>query len=111
MKSMTSVAIRLATLTLAKLIDKRRITLAVVRLNITRASMNFQNVVTAGTRPTRPYRIEPYTIGGTTLKGRISKRTYKKYMSIYCPEISSCLLPWKRSRLKGNNIHLLWRYC
>lgn len=51
---MIKVPTRLATLVLAKAIDNRRITLAVVKLNSTSTRMNFQNVETSGTRPINP---------------------------------------------------------
>jgi hypothetical protein len=54
LKSMTKVPTKLATLELANVIDNRRITLAVVRLNSTSVNMNFQKAGTVGTRPTRP---------------------------------------------------------
>lgn len=72
---MTSVPTRLATLVLSKAIDSKRTTLAVVKLNSTSVSRNFQNVVTSGTKPTRLYTMPPKTKGGTSRNGRISKRT------------------------------------
>ena len=54
LKSMIRVPTRLATLVLAKAIDNRRITLAVVKLKSTSTRMNFQNVDTSGTRPINP---------------------------------------------------------
>ena len=54
LKSMINVPTRLATLTLAKAIESSNMTLAVAKLNRIRVSMNFQNVATSGTRPTRP---------------------------------------------------------
>lgn len=50
---MMSVPTKLATLVLANAIERSRMMLAVVRLNMTKVSMNFQNIGTAGTRPTR----------------------------------------------------------
>ncbi len=72
---MINVPTKLATLTLANAIESKRMTLAVARLKRMRVSMNFQNVATSGTRPTRPYMIDPKTSGGTTRSGSISKRT------------------------------------
>ena len=54
MNSMIRVPTRLATLVLAKAMDNRRMTLAVVKLNNTSTRMNFQNVDTSGTSPIRP---------------------------------------------------------
>lgn len=54
MNSITNVPTKLATLMLAKAIDSHSTTLAVVRLNSTSVSINFQNPGTVGTRPTRP---------------------------------------------------------
>lgn len=51
---MIRVPTKLATPMLANAIDNSRITLAVVRLNSTRVSMNFQNAAAVGTRPIRP---------------------------------------------------------
>ena len=45
---------RLPTLVLSNEIESRSITLAVVRLNRTSVSMNFQKAGTVGTRPTSP---------------------------------------------------------
>ena len=74
MNNIIRVPTRLATLTLAKAIESQRTTLAVVKLNSTRVSMNFQKPATVGTRPTRPYTIPPNIIGGTRRRGRISNR-------------------------------------
>ena len=54
LNSMIRVPTRLATLVLAKAMDNRRMTLAVVKLNNTSTRMNFQNVDTSGTSPIRP---------------------------------------------------------
>jgi hypothetical protein len=79
---MTSVPMRFATLVPSQAIEMSRITLAVVRLKSTSTSMNFQNAVTVGTRPTRPYIIPPNRIGGTTRSGRMSKSTFEeKYVN------------------------------
>ena len=51
---MMSVPTRLATLVLEKAIESKRITLAVVRLNRTSVSMNFQKIATSGTSPIHP---------------------------------------------------------
>lgn len=77
LNSITSVPTKLATLVLAKAIERSRTTLAVVRLNNTRVSKNFQNPATVGTSPTRGYRIPPNTNGGTSRRGRMSKSTYR----------------------------------
>ena len=54
LNNMIKVPTRLATLVLAKVIDKHKMMLAHVRLNSTRVRMNFQKIVTEGTRPTKP---------------------------------------------------------
>ena len=72
---MISVPTKLATLELANATEMRRTALAVARLKRTRTSRNFQKVVTSGTRPTSRYTIAPKTSGGTTRRGKISKRT------------------------------------
>lgn len=59
LNSMISVPTKLAMLVLANAIESNRITLAVVKLNMTRTSMNFQNVATSGTSPTNPYIMAP----------------------------------------------------
>ena len=74
MKSMIKVPTKLATLMLLNAIDNKRMTLAVVRLNNTSVSMNFQKAATVGTSPMRPYTMPPKTNGGTTRRGRMSKR-------------------------------------
>ena len=74
MNNMTIVPIRLATLVFAHAMEMSRITLAVVRLNSTSVSINFQKAATVGTKPTRPYTIPPKSNGGTTRSGRMSKR-------------------------------------
>jgi hypothetical protein len=77
LNSIISVPTKLATLTLENAMDNSKMTLAVAKLNKIRVSINLQNVATSGTRPTRPYMIEPNTSGGTTLRGSMSKVTYK----------------------------------
>ena len=48
---MIKVPTKLATLILLNAIDNKRMTLAVVRLNNTSVSMNFQKIDTSGTSP------------------------------------------------------------
>lgn len=67
---------KLATPMLANAIDNSKITVAVVRLNKTSVSMNFQNVSIVGTNPINPYTIPPNARGGTIRKGRMSKRIW-----------------------------------
>lgn len=76
LNSMTSVPTRLATLILANAIESHSTTLAVVRLNNTSVSINFQKMMGSGTSPTKPYTIPPNMRGGTRRSGRISKRTW-----------------------------------
>lgn len=76
MNSITKVPTKLATLMLANAIESHNTTLAVVRLNKTSVSMNFQNAGTVGTRPTSGYTIPPKTSGGTRRSGKISNRIY-----------------------------------
>lgn len=71
---MTRVPTKLATLILENAIDSHKTTLAVVKLNKTRVSKNFQNAATVGTRPTRLYTMPPNIRGGTSLRGSMSKR-------------------------------------
>jgi hypothetical protein len=52
LNNITRVPTKLATLILAKAIDRSSTTLAVVRLKRTRVSRNFQNPGTVGTSPT-----------------------------------------------------------
>lgn len=78
MYSMTRVPTKLATLVLSNAIDSHNTTLAVVRLNKTSVSMNFQNPATVGTSPIRPYTIPPNMSGGTSRSGRMSNKTYSK---------------------------------
>lgn len=52
--SMINVPTKLATLTVSNAIDNHNTMLAVVRLNNTRARINFQKVPTTGTRPINP---------------------------------------------------------
>ena len=59
LNSIISVPTKLAMLVLAKAMESNRITLAVVKLNMTKTSMNFQKVATSGTSPTNPYMIAP----------------------------------------------------
>lgn len=59
---------------LAKAMDNSKTTLAVVKLNRTRVSMNFQKPGTVGTRPTRGYTIPPNRRGGTSRNGRMSNK-------------------------------------
>lgn len=73
---MTNVPTKLAKLVFLNAMDNNRITLAVVKLNNTSVSMNFQNAGTVATSPTSPYTIPPNRRGGTRRNGRISKRTY-----------------------------------
>jgi len=75
LNSITSVPTKLATLMLENAIESSKTTLAVVRLKSTRVRMNFQNAVTVGTSPTRPYTIPPNISGGTSRKGNMSNRT------------------------------------
>ena len=72
---MTNVPTKLAKLVLSNAMDNNSITLAVVKLNNTNVSINFQNAGTVATSPTRPYTIPPNRRGGTRRNGRISKRT------------------------------------
>jgi hypothetical protein len=53
LNNIIKVPTKLATLILANAMDKKSTTLAVVRLNNTSVSKNFQNAVTVGTSPTR----------------------------------------------------------
>jgi hypothetical protein len=82
LNNIISVPTRLATLTLAKAIESQRTTLAVVKLNKTRVSMNFQKPATVGTRPTSPYTIPPNIIGGTRRRGRISNKICERAQSL-----------------------------
>ena len=83
MKSITRVPTRVATPKLAKATEIERTTLAVVKLKRTRINMNFQNVPTVATKPTRAYTMLPYTIGGTTLNGRMSNSIFEaKYVNV-----------------------------
>lgn len=77
LNNMTKVPTKLATLGLSNAIERRSTTLAVVKLKSTRVRRNFQNATTVGTRPTSPYTMPPNTSGGTSRKGRMSKRTFK----------------------------------
>ena len=52
---MTNVPTKLAKLVLSNAMDNNSITLAVVKLNNTNVSINFQNAGTVATSPTRPY--------------------------------------------------------
>lgn len=54
LNNITRVPTKLATLTLANAIDNQSTTLAVVRLNKTKVSRNFQKAATVGTSPTSP---------------------------------------------------------
>lgn len=76
LNNMTNVPTKLARLVLSNAMDNSSITLAVVKLNNTNVSMNFQNAGTVATSPTRPYTIPPNKSGGTKRNGRISKRTF-----------------------------------
>lgn len=72
---MTNVPTKLARPVFSNAMDNNSITLAVVKLNSTNVSMNFQNAGTVATSPTRPYTIPPNKSGGTRRNGRISNRT------------------------------------
>lgn len=78
LKSMIRVPTRLATLVLENAMERRRITLAVVKLKRTSVSMNFQNETTVGTKPMSPYTMPPKTRGGTTRSGKISNMILEK---------------------------------
>ena len=54
MNNITNVPTKLAKLVLSNAIDNNRMTLAVVKLNNTNVSINFQNAGTVATSPTRP---------------------------------------------------------
>jgi hypothetical protein len=72
---------KLATLKFSNPTDNRRHTLAVVRLNSTSVSMNFQYAAGVPTSPMSGYAIAAKTNGGTTRSGRMSKRTLdEKYV-------------------------------
>jgi len=66
---------KLATDVLSKMMETKRTAVAVARLNKTRVNINFQYTATSGTRPIKPYTMPPNSRGGTTRRGRISKRS------------------------------------
>ena len=74
LNNMVSVPTRLATPISANVTEIKRTALAVARLNNTRTIKNFQKVATSGTNPTIRYTMAPNTRGGTTRKGKMSKR-------------------------------------
>lgn len=76
LNSMTNVPTKLATLVLANAMLNQSTTLAVVKLNNTRVSINFQKPATVGTSPTRPYTIPPNIRGGTRRRGNMSNNIY-----------------------------------
>lgn len=84
---MTRVPNKLATLWLSNATEMRSTALAADRLNRTSTSMNFQNVATSGTSPTNRYTIAPKISGGTTRRGKMSKRIY----TMQCSSSDSCM--------------------
>lgn len=82
LNSITNVPAKFATLVLSHATAMSSTALAVVRLNSTSVSRNFQNAATVGTKPTRPYTIPPNSMGGTMRKGKMSNRTLVKRKSI-----------------------------
>lgn len=88
LNNMIKVPTRLATLILANAMESSSTTLAVVRLNITSVSINFQKAGTVGTSPTRPYTIPPNIRGGTSRSGRMSNRIYSKAVNTYVPVVT-----------------------
>jgi hypothetical protein len=79
--SMMSVPTKLAMLMLENAALRSRHTAAVVRLKRMSVSINCQYAAAVGTSPMSGYAIAPNTNGGTTRRGRMSKRTLaEKYV-------------------------------